>query len=64
MLECNNVTRVRVEPKWCDLGVRNNDAFDLSASVPTNSSDAFYSPPPLSFKIRDHLGNTKLFIGI
>ena len=31
----NNVTRVRVEPRSCDRGRRKNDAFTLSATLPT-----------------------------
>ena len=31
--ECNNVTRVRIEPRSCDHG-RKNDAFALSAVLP------------------------------
>ena len=31
----NNVTRVRVEPKSCDQGRRNNNVFTHSATLPT-----------------------------
>ena len=32
----NNVARVRVEPRSCDQGRRENDTFTLSATQPTN----------------------------
>ena len=31
----NNVTRVQVEPRLCDQGCRNNDAFAFSITLPT-----------------------------
>ena len=31
----NNVTRVRIQPKLCDQCRRKNDAFTLSATLPT-----------------------------
>ena len=36
--ECTNVTTVRVEPRLSDRGLRNNDAFTLSAMLLTNNA--------------------------
>ena len=32
------MTRVRVEPKSCDQGRRNNDDFALSTALPINNN--------------------------
>ena len=31
----NNVTRVSIEPRWCNQGYRKRDAFTLLATQPT-----------------------------